>query len=50
VEYGLPTRLGAIGLTAGFELGQGATEGQVGPRGGAFGVGIAIARGARATR
>jgi hypothetical protein len=44
-EFGFATGFGAIGVTAGLELGQSAPAGTFGPRGSAFGLGLALARG-----
>ena len=43
-EVGFTFGRAALGVTVGYEAGGGVPEGQVGPRGGAFGVGIALAR------
>jgi hypothetical protein len=46
-EYGIATGFGALGVTAGFEVGQSASGDRFGPRGGAFGLGVGLARGSR---
>jgi hypothetical protein len=44
-EFGFATGFGGIGVTAGLELGQSMPTDAFGPRGTAFGVGLALARG-----